>query len=321
MNRFLAVASFSALLAAPSIALAEVEHPWSTYIGGGALFFEADEEDEPGQVYGIRQGYDTSEDFTLETGLTFGPFFQGTGFKTQDDIEGGDDWSAGAELAALYHLKGNPVHTMDDPTGEIDPYTGAVAGIRWFKRDHENGHWDPLGALSAGANYFVNDKWIVRGDYQLQLVGHDTEINHQVLALLGYRWGDEDAATGKSKGAAIDDPLSGRDLGLQTIYFAFDSDALTPVAKEKLNSNAEWIKANPDAKIILEGHCDERGTNEYNLGLGQRRAESALEYLRALGVPTTNIDTVSFGEERPAVAESNEAAWAKNRRVELVGQE
>ena len=109
-------------------------------------------------------------------------------------------------------------------------------------------------------------------------------------------------------------PTSGE---LQTVYFEFDRFDLTPSARNTLKSNADWLKANSSVTIEIQGHCDERGTIEYNLALGEKRANSVKSYLSKIGVPTSKMDTVSFGEEHPAVLGSNEDAWAKNRRAEF----
>lgn len=101
------------------------------------------------------------------------------------------------------------------------------------------------------------------------------------------------------------------------IYFDFDRAVLRPEAKENLKDKADWMQANPDISIVIEGHCDERGTTEYNLALGERRAHSAKRYLSALGIAENRINTVSYGEERPADPRSNEEAWALNRRDEF----
>ncbi len=101
------------------------------------------------------------------------------------------------------------------------------------------------------------------------------------------------------------------------VYFAFDKSDITPEFEEVIQKNYEWIAANPDMQIQLEGHCDERGTNEYNLALGERRAKAVFDYLVGLGASPSQFTMVSFGEERPAVSGSNEAAWGKNRRVEF----
>lgn len=104
---------------------------------------------------------------------------------------------------------------------------------------------------------------------------------------------------------------------LRTIYFDYDSDVLRPDAVSTLNGNLQFIKSHPDTAILIEGHCDERGTQEYNLALGERRALAVREYLIRLGAPARNIATLSFGEERPAVMGSGESAWSQNRRGEF----
>lgn len=103
---------------------------------------------------------------------------------------------------------------------------------------------------------------------------------------------------------------------LKIIYFGYDKDDLTDAARATLRQNANWLKANPQWNVVLEGHCDERGTIEYNLALGQRRANSVRSYMASLGVDASRVRTVSYGEERPVDHGHNDAAWAKNRRAE-----
>lgn len=104
---------------------------------------------------------------------------------------------------------------------------------------------------------------------------------------------------------------------LNTIYFNFDKADLQPSSIEVLKKIGDWLSKNPDKKIRIEGHCDERGTDEYNIALGERRALAAKNYLATMGVPMGNITTLSFGEEKPADPGRNEDAWAKNRRAEF----
>ena len=99
-----------------------------------------------------------------------------------------------------------------------------------------------------------------------------------------------------------------------TVYFAFDSAALDPRAQQTLSRQAAFLKVNPSIKITVEGHCDERGTREYNLALGERRASASRDFLLAQGIDAARVRIVSYGKERPVVEGSNEAAWAKNRR-------
>lgn len=105
---------------------------------------------------------------------------------------------------------------------------------------------------------------------------------------------------------------------LQDIHFAFDRYDLTARSREILARNAEFILKFPEAKIQIEGHCDERGTGEYNLALGERRSMSAKKYLLSLGVPVDRLSTISYGEELPIDPRHNEEAWAKNRRAHFV---
>ena len=104
----------------------------------------------------------------------------------------------------------------------------------------------------------------------------------------------------------------------EDIYFEFDKSTLTPAAQDNLLRKAEWLRENPDRSVTIEGHCDERGTPEYNLALGERRAKSAKAFLVDLGIDTSTLDVVSYGEERPVDPRSNEEAWAKNRRGHFV---
>lgn len=98
------------------------------------------------------------------------------------------------------------------------------------------------------------------------------------------------------------------------VFFDFDKYSLKGDARKTLQRQASWLKKYPANTITVQGHCDERGTREYNLALGERRANSIKNYLIALGINPNRIKTLSYGKERPAVAGSNEAAWAQNRR-------
>jgi peptidoglycan-associated lipoprotein len=105
---------------------------------------------------------------------------------------------------------------------------------------------------------------------------------------------------------------------LEDVFFAFDKSDLTSDAKRKLENNARQLKDARNVSITIEGHCDERGTSAYNLALGERRAKAAASFLTSLGVSSSRIKTVSYGEERPFATGSNEAAWSKNRRAHFV---
>jgi peptidoglycan-associated lipoprotein len=98
------------------------------------------------------------------------------------------------------------------------------------------------------------------------------------------------------------------------VFFGYDQFDLTPEGQRTLELQADWLKRYSNVTITIEGHADERGTREYNLALGDRRANSVKNYLLALGVPADRIQTISYGKERPAVMGSNPSAWAQNRR-------
>lgn len=104
----------------------------------------------------------------------------------------------------------------------------------------------------------------------------------------------------------------------EDIYFGFDKSNLTSAAQENLLMKAQWMRENPDATVTIEGHADERGTNEYNLALGDRRADSAKGFLVNLGISGSRLTTISYGEERPVCTQGNEECWAKNRRGNFV---
>jgi len=110
-------------------------------------------------------------------------------------------------------------------------------------------------------------------------------------------------------------PVAVAGVEMADVNYAFDSFALTEGAKATLQANAEYMRANPSAKVQVEGHCDERGTNEYNMALGMNRARASYDYLRSLGIAESRLSTVSYGEELALDPAHTEAAWAKNRRA------
>jgi len=110
-------------------------------------------------------------------------------------------------------------------------------------------------------------------------------------------------------------PLAEEGNILEDIHFAFDRYDLSETARGILKANSSWLQENPDATSVIEGHCDERGTQEYNMALGQKRAQAAYDYLRGLGIASDRMSTVSYGEELPLDPRHTEEAWAKNRRA------
>ncbi len=121
-----------------------------------------------------------------------------------------------------------------------------------------------------------------------------------------------------SLGAYEDGTLGSEQGPLSDIHFNYNSVDLDQAARTTLQRNADWLAAHPTARVEIEGHCDERGTIEYNLALGARRAAAAKDYLIALGVSPSRITTISYGEELPLCREMNESCWYRNRRGHFV---
>ena len=105
---------------------------------------------------------------------------------------------------------------------------------------------------------------------------------------------------------------------LEAVYFDFDKYTIKDEGREALKRNADWLQKNADRKVVVEGNCDERGTNEYNMALGQRRADAAAKYLTDLGIAKDRVSSVSYGEEKPICKEATEDCWGKNRRDDIV---
>jgi len=113
-------------------------------------------------------------------------------------------------------------------------------------------------------------------------------------------------------------PVTPAESPLQEVYFGFDSFDLSNDARATLKRNADWLKGNQSVRVEIEGHCDDRGTNEYNLALGAKRAQAARDYLVSLGIPAERLSTISYGEELPVCREQSEDCWQKNRRDRFV---
>lgn len=137
----------------------------------------------------------------------------------------------------------------------------------------------------------------------------------------GLRGGTRESNTGASslrqlqEGKSAATPASSP---LKEVYFDFDRYDLNSEARSVLRANADWLKRNPSARVEIEGHCDDRGTNEYNLALGAKRAQSVREYLSTLGIANSRLSTISYGEEIPVCREETESCWQRNRRARFV---
>ena len=133
--------------------------------------------------------------------------------------------------------------------------------------------------------------------------------------------GADTSGAGSANAAGEDNDVPGPQAGMlakRTIYFDFDSSEIRGEGTDIVAAHAKHLASTPRAKVRLEGHTDERGSREYNIGLGERRAQAVRRALLLQGATDAQLSTVSYGEERPAAAGSDEAAWAKNRRVEIV---
>lgn len=113
------------------------------------------------------------------------------------------------------------------------------------------------------------------------------------------------------------DQINARQL-LRTIHFDFDRAEIRGDQRATLQANADWLREHPDVRILIEGHCDERGTRDYNQALGDRRAQAASAYLTSLGISAQRIETISYGEENPIATGEGEQFWSQNRRSEFV---
>jgi len=111
---------------------------------------------------------------------------------------------------------------------------------------------------------------------------------------------------------------SGKIAGLVTVQFEYDKSSLSGEAKKKIQGNADWVKNNPKVKLQIEGHCDGRGSIEYNVALGERRANAVKSYMTSLGVSTERLSVISYGKMKPVDQGEDEKAWAKNRRANFV---
>src|SRR5215510_11559234 len=122
------------------------------------------------------------------------------------------------------------------------------------------------------------------------------------------------------QGKRVEDRLAGGGESgpLQDIHFNYDSFELSSEARDILRSNANWLQSNMQVKVEIEGHCDDRGTVEYNLALGAKRAKAARDYLVSLGISPERMSTISYGEELPLCHDSNESCWQQNRRVHFL---
>jgi len=157
-----------------------------------------------------------------------------------------------------------------------------------------------------------------RGSVKKGSTGSDSEYS-DIDGERGARGADGELLDGDVDATDIEEArIRGKEFvvapDLQTVHFNYDAYALSTESRIALRENASYLKDNPSLEVLVEGHCDDRGTSEYNLALGQKRAKSLRDYYMRLGVPGRAIATISFGEERPACNEATDTCWGKNRR-------
>lgn len=291
------------------------DRPWYFQVGGGWYGVEKDESYLGHQNYQMRLGYMFDPQWSIEAEAGILPLVKKRNYDQPTDKFQMSDDTMGVVLGGdlLYHFSDCAWNE-----GCWNPYLAAGGGVHFYGRDvEEDGRNKWFVDAGFGTFYYWGQDlaWYLRPDYRLMVVGDDGQINHLALLSVGYRWGAvtrEVQARTEETGAV---QAAGRVLS--TVYFAFDSARLSNEAQDTLRRNAEWLNANPNEQVTIEGYCDERGTNEYNLALGQRRADSVFNYLKSLGVSPERLRTISYGEEYPADPGHNEAAWAKNRRAEF----
>lgn len=177
--------------------------------------------------------------------------------------------------------------------------TGLMAGLMMF---------------AAGCSWFDNKEDIdPRATGSVPYPGTEALGGVDGLSPSGFR-------SGGGEGFGMNDPFGERIPGVNfaPVYFPYDQDQISASERGKVERVAEFLNSHAGTGVIVEGHCDERGSAEYNRALGERRALSVKQYLGGLGIPENRIKTISYGEERPAVQGSNEDSYAKNRRAEFI---
>lgn len=325
MNKLIGAAALAGLSVWGNASRANAQDaPWTYWLGAGGYFLEGSEPNYGGQLYEARLGYDLDPNLTIEYGLGGSPFLEGKDYNAPHPREGtyngrnspGENWFLKTNLSLMYHFVGS------DEERTIDPYVQVLAGTNYYGKWRQGSNWSPIFGPGGGVSYWFNRDAAVRLDYNF-LAADDGRYkpNHTAMLMGFYRFGGESSSdahgnnSGKNANDVTQRPVQGP---LKTIYFNYDKSDIKKDQQTTLKENAAWMKANPGKKVSVEGHCDERGTNEYNLALGARRAKSAYDYLRTLGIPKDQMSTQTFGEEVPADPGHNEAAWSKNRRVESV---
>lgn len=203
-----------------------------------------------------------------------------------------------------------------------------IRSLQFFRHPVENSPLPPYVAAThfrTSAAAELEDGSRVEGDYVnlgttvLRGMTPEGRVDIPWQEIENVRFGPTEARVAP-QAAVVEPPKPGEAViaeatPLQDVFFDYDRSAIRSDSKAALNQNVQWLEAHPDTKLIVEGHCDERGTNEYNLGLGERRANAVRDYLVAAGIAPGRISTISYGEERPFVLSHDESSWKWNRRA------
>lgn len=281
---------------------------WQVGLEGGYLFHEGDDQIKGGQEYSAKVGYNFCTRLGLELGVGVMPNLQ-----TRDSSKEPFGTKFSADIT--YSL-------TEQKLGFLNPYISLASGVVIYDKSRDDvDSADPYVGMGVGTNYNVNQKFFVRPAYRVVSSTHEWgRIDHEATVTVGYRFGGSVSGEGEGSGDHSAEGVGNIDASkdLEKVYFAFDSSKLSDVAKASLSKNAAWLQKNSAAQVTVAGYCDERGTNEYNMALGQRRAQAAYDYLRSLGVAADRMTTISYGEEFPAEPGHNEAAWSRNRRAEFI---
>ncbi|MDW7711759.1 MAG: peptidoglycan-associated lipoprotein Pal [Deferrisomatales bacterium] len=290
---------------------------------GGAFIFDNSLDLDNGPVFGARIGQWLTRSWGAE--LSF------AGVASEDE-SGSNVTPLLGHLDGLYHF---------NPEGRWIPYLAAGAGAISYDK---SGNSSPkfLVDYGAGLKVLMTENLALRLDARQPLSFDSTKANWAFTAGLSYLFGKAAPAVAAEEPPPPPPPAPRPEEPrpapvvtppppappppppappapvLRRIHFDFDRYTITPAAREILQGNADFLKANPGAKLEIEGHCDERGTVEYNLALGENRAKAAMQYLVDLGVSADRLRVVSYGKERPLDPRHNEEAWALNRRAEFV---
>ena len=183
-----------------------------------------------------------------------------------------------------------------------------VAEAKYFKINEIRVAKKPPEAISRDMDF---------GDYHALVIGNKKEVKKAEEARIE-KLKELEIAKKKEAEEKVWEDRGGIRLEAEPVYFDFDKSFIRPEYRPTLTEKAEFLKDNPNVHIRIEGNCDERGTNEYNLALGERRAESAKGFLASLGISPDRIETISYGEERPLAVGQNEDSWSQNRRDDFV---